>query len=379
MRDVVMPTGITQLPSNLGQSNHGKLKAIQWHSMFAYLIPLLILELYIIDVDNIVPESNRGQTLLNISYLCQCTNIVCAKKVSENDAKLFEMFYKKYTETLKTIFPEAKINPNHHYALHLGQQLRQWGPLYQVAEFHGEQLVGVLQQYFLSTNMVLGVVAQMDKTMMLRFNQLQWLTGSNTIYEEILDQNDPKETGSQKNIRNLIELEETEYENLLSYVKLTSPSTQDHRNLPHPKGSLVLHPYVTPKLRMQVSEYVLVSVLKPNNCVQYKESGQTLYGLVQQIFEFKQPNGRHEVVFLINPINNLFPKDLQSPSKWFRYILFLLKVVVGQIDDEFLYLAPKCVCSTAAYRLLSSNVFGIPEGGIILQPYDYDSQLELLT
>ncbi|KAG0148645.1 hypothetical protein CROQUDRAFT_41132 [Cronartium quercuum f. sp. fusiforme G11] len=254
--------------------------------------------------------------------------------------------------------PEAKINLNHHYALHLGQQLRRWGPLYQ---------------------MVLGVVAQMDKTMMLQFNQLQQLTGSNTIYEEFMDQNNAKETDGQKSIHNLIELEETEYENLLSYVKLTLPSTRDHRNLPHPKDSLVLHPYVTPKLRIQVSEYVSVSVLKPNNCIQYKESSRTLYGLVQQIFEFKKPNGTHEVVFLINPIDNLFPKDLQSPSKWFCYILFLLKAVVGQVDNEFLYLAPKCVHATAAYCLLPSNVFGIPEGGIILWPYEYDSQLELLT
>ncbi|KAG0139503.1 hypothetical protein CROQUDRAFT_54629, partial [Cronartium quercuum f. sp. fusiforme G11] len=121
-----------------------------------------------------------------------------------------------------------------------------------------------------------------------------------------------------------------------------------------------------------------VSVLKPNNCIQYRESGWTSYGIVQQIFDFKKPNGTNEVVFLINPIKNLYPKDLQSPSKWFRYILFLLKAVVGQVDDEFVYLAPKCVHATAAYRLLPSNVFGIPEGGIILRPYEYDSQLELI-
>ncbi|KAG0143058.1 hypothetical protein CROQUDRAFT_96740 [Cronartium quercuum f. sp. fusiforme G11] len=58
MQDVILPTGITRLPSNLGQSNHGKLKAIQWHSLFAYLIPLVIPELYVIKVDEITPESN---------------------------------------------------------------------------------------------------------------------------------------------------------------------------------------------------------------------------------------------------------------------------------------------------------------------------------
>ncbi|KAG0143059.1 hypothetical protein CROQUDRAFT_202380 [Cronartium quercuum f. sp. fusiforme G11] len=237
-----------------------------------------------------------------------------------------------------------------------------------------QQMVGVLQQIVNN-----GHIAQIDKMMMLWFNQLQRLTGSSLIYEDFMSQKDTKETcGRQKSAQDLIELEVTEYENLLAYVKQTSPSACDHRELPHPKDSLVLQPYVTPKLRLQVSEYVSVSILKPNNCIQYKESGQTSYGIVQQIFEFKNPKGTSEVVFLINPIKNLYPKDLQSPSKWFCYILFLLKAIVGQVEEEFVYLAPKCVCATAAYCLLPSNVFGIPEGGIILQPFEYDSQLQLI-
>ncbi|KAG0151141.1 hypothetical protein CROQUDRAFT_32547, partial [Cronartium quercuum f. sp. fusiforme G11] len=211
MQDVILLTGITQLPSNLGQSNHGKLKAIQWHTLFAYLLPLVIPELYIVEVNAITPESNRGQILLNISYLCQCTNILCAKQVSDNNSRLFKMFYKKYTDTSKLIFPKAKIQPNHHYALHLGQQLKRWGPLYQVAEFHGKWMVGVLQQ--VANNGHIGEYevffwAQIDKTMMLWFNQLQRLTSSNLIYEEFMSQKDAKETcGQKQSVQNLIELE----------------------------------------------------------------------------------------------------------------------------------------------------------------------------
>ncbi|KAG0139317.1 hypothetical protein CROQUDRAFT_33722, partial [Cronartium quercuum f. sp. fusiforme G11] len=47
LQDVVLPTGMTWLPSNLGESNHGTLKASQWHSLFACIIPLIILELYV--------------------------------------------------------------------------------------------------------------------------------------------------------------------------------------------------------------------------------------------------------------------------------------------------------------------------------------------
>ncbi|KAG0139791.1 hypothetical protein CROQUDRAFT_54218 [Cronartium quercuum f. sp. fusiforme G11] len=58
LRDVVLPTGITRLPSNLGELNHGTLKASQWHSLFAYIIPLIVLELYVSNVDQLQRESN---------------------------------------------------------------------------------------------------------------------------------------------------------------------------------------------------------------------------------------------------------------------------------------------------------------------------------
>ncbi|EGF97794.1 uncharacterized protein MELLADRAFT_114077 [Melampsora larici-populina 98AG31] len=70
MQDIVLPTGITRLPPNLGESKHGKLKAAQWHSLFAYVIPLIVLELFVLDVNKIVEDSNQGQILLNIADLC---------------------------------------------------------------------------------------------------------------------------------------------------------------------------------------------------------------------------------------------------------------------------------------------------------------------
>ncbi|KAG0140877.1 hypothetical protein CROQUDRAFT_99490 [Cronartium quercuum f. sp. fusiforme G11] len=154
LRDVVLPTSISRLPFNLGDSNHGTLKAAQWHSLFAYIILLIILKLYISNVDQLQRDSNRGQILLNIGCLCQCTNIVCAKKAGEYEAHQFENFYGRYHETSKRIFQKPTIKPNHHYALHIPNQIRFWGPLNSVAEFSGERLIGVLQK--IKTNSHLG-------------------------------------------------------------------------------------------------------------------------------------------------------------------------------------------------------------------------------
>ncbi|EGG01463.1 uncharacterized protein MELLADRAFT_111001 [Melampsora larici-populina 98AG31] len=58
LKDVVLPSGITCLPLNLGETKHGKLKAAQLHSLFAYVIPLIILELYVTDVEDLPADSN---------------------------------------------------------------------------------------------------------------------------------------------------------------------------------------------------------------------------------------------------------------------------------------------------------------------------------
>lgn len=135
---MVLPAGITRLPQNLGESKHGSLKASQWYSLFAFVIPLVILELYVDDVGKLEPESNRGRILKNIGSLVQCTNFVFSRRVSEFEAKYFEHFYKEYHKTSLQIFGDVKVKPNHHYALHIPDQLRRWGPLGQVSELAGK-------------------------------------------------------------------------------------------------------------------------------------------------------------------------------------------------------------------------------------------------
>jgi hypothetical protein len=47
---------------------------------------------------------------------------------------------------MSELFPEAKVQPNHHFSLHIPKQLRTWGPLISISEFAGERLIGSLQK-----------------------------------------------------------------------------------------------------------------------------------------------------------------------------------------------------------------------------------------
>lgn len=154
MLDIVVPKGVSKMPSNLGEAKHGSLRAAQWYSLFAFIIPLVIMELYVDDVEKLDPKTNRGKILHTIGYLVQCTNLVFSRRVSEWEAQNFELCYKRYHKTSKEIFGDLALKPNHHYALHIPDQLRRWGPLGQVAEFAGERMIGFLQK--IQTNTKLG-------------------------------------------------------------------------------------------------------------------------------------------------------------------------------------------------------------------------------
>ncbi|EGG03721.1 uncharacterized protein MELLADRAFT_117259 [Melampsora larici-populina 98AG31] len=367
MKDIVLPTGITRLPSNLGESKHGKLKASQWHSLFAFIIPLIVLQIYVLDVEDILVDSNRGRILLNIADLVQCTNIVTTKAVTRHDADMFAFFYKRYHKNSLCIFGNMGVVPNHHYALHIPDQLRRWGPLNQVSEFAGERLIGMLQGIQTNTHL-----AEMDKTMLRRFAQLQRLMGDHPIDENTVSE----ELTKSKAARRKIELKDYKYDALLSYVKSKTPEVRSHRKLPHPRNAKVLHPHAIPKPSWKISQYLSVSVLKPNNCIKYKDNGKTAYAMIKQIYVFTNPSGDEQTELLVNPILNVFPKDLSSPSKHFRYILHLLKCIVGQVEDRCIFVSPSNVIAVAAYRLLPNDTLSVSEGGIILRPFDHQSQLE---
>ncbi|KNZ46869.1 hypothetical protein VP01_6889g1 [Puccinia sorghi] len=170
MTGVVLPPGLPRLPANLGEERHGKLKAAQWYCLFAYVIPLVVFDLYLSDIRDISINSNRGKFFMNTAYLMQCTHILFARQITGAQINRFQSNYQKYCESVGKLFEGVKVQPNHHFSLHIPQQIRTWGPLVGVAEFAGERLIGFLQK--LKTN---NLIDQMNGTMMRRGCYLQRL------------------------------------------------------------------------------------------------------------------------------------------------------------------------------------------------------------
>ncbi|KAG0150705.1 hypothetical protein CROQUDRAFT_676435 [Cronartium quercuum f. sp. fusiforme G11] len=258
LQDVMLPTGIPGMPPNLGDAKAGSLKASQWHSLFAFIIPLIIVELYVAD---------------------------------------------------------------------------------DVEELKNDM---------------------------------------NQVVDEVAN---PSEKGTKKDpskSRYHIKLDVQEYELLLKFSQGQDNQIRDYCNFPHPPKALGLTPYAIPRGTWRISNRMVVLVMKPNNCIEYKDEGKTKYGIIRQIYEYQNVTDKWETVLLVSPINNLYPKELESPSRIFRYLIFLLKCVVGKIDKNHVIVPTESVVCVASYCLLPPDVFGIKDNGIMLRPYDYNSQLNIV-
>lgn len=139
--DVVIPSYLVRLPSNLGEASHGKLKADQWLVGFTVFFPLILPEIWLE-----TGTKRKFDLLDNFEHLIICTNIISAHSTSNADADLYTKHYIQYRQSICVLFSRSKSRPNHHYAMHNGPLMKFWGPLIKISEYPYETHNGALQR-----------------------------------------------------------------------------------------------------------------------------------------------------------------------------------------------------------------------------------------
>lgn len=221
MQDVVLPTKVGHLPSELGKSKCGKLKASQWYILFVYVVPLIVGEIFLDTLEDIDSNSNRFLIMENISNLIACTHYVASRKIRESHKSSFSNFYKIYTRTSTKIFQNLVVQPNHHYALHIPEQLSLWGPMMGVAEFSGERLIGRLQGF--QTNRRTG---ELEGTLLKTVSRIQRLEANEDFIKFVNVIN--KESKKRGNGGRKVKLDDIAYERLLAYLQRGNPNVKDY-------------------------------------------------------------------------------------------------------------------------------------------------------
>lgn len=111
-------------PKNLGDAEHGKLKAEQWKSSIEFDLPVALMQLWgsehPADDANDDRKSQRQKlvhsTMLLVIVICWGTSHVSP---SAHHTQQYTRYMKAYIECIKGIFPHHSWRPNHHATLHI--------------------------------------------------------------------------------------------------------------------------------------------------------------------------------------------------------------------------------------------------------------------
>lgn len=140
IQKLVTPSWVSSVPPEFGSPGSGKVKADQWRTLGTIHLPVALALLW-------GSSSDDHKQLLNATFaLLSAIIIACSHVTSQEHAEQYLGFMRNYVEAIKRLFPNLRLLPNHHLALHLHEYLNQYGPIHSWWTFPFERLIGIIQR-----------------------------------------------------------------------------------------------------------------------------------------------------------------------------------------------------------------------------------------
>lgn len=117
-----LPTWLTAAPCDWGTKERGKLSADQWRVICLIHLPITLIRLW---SNGTVREEAM---LRNFMDLVNAVQIAHMRATSQPQIDAYNQLMFRYVAGLKNLFPDVKLRPNHHVALHIGDMLNLFGP-----------------------------------------------------------------------------------------------------------------------------------------------------------------------------------------------------------------------------------------------------------
>ena len=137
-----LPTWVSPPPKHPGDSKWGKFKAEEWKTFCTINLPITLTRLW-----GSRPETDRMFLMLkNFLDLVTAVKIADKRSIGELDIQLYEHFMASYLRGLLQLYPDLKLKPYHHLALHIPAHLRRFGPTHAWRCNHFERYNGILQK-----------------------------------------------------------------------------------------------------------------------------------------------------------------------------------------------------------------------------------------
>ncbi|MBW0463811.1 hypothetical protein O181_003526 [Austropuccinia psidii MF-1] len=331
IHDVVVPKGVTRMPLALGGSQSGKLKASEWNALFNVYILLSDLDVFWSSQNEI--DYNFDTFMINLCALVQCTKIVSSKILKKEDSVQFSTTYETYQRSSFEPFENIKINPNHHYAMHIPDNIDWWGPPMGVLEFAGT----------------------MEETSVKKCRQLQKL--------EVKPSEQRKENKAAS--KRTFELKNEIYESLFIHLKSTKPQLRDYRDLPHPQNALVLQNFTRQLKSVSWKLGLKISTSCPNNVISFRNENATYFGEVIHIIDLANDQLHKGPLLVVKLLTK--PELRESDFEPIEELLQRLDISQVVSNGLFSFISMEKICGLAAYRCLPAWTLGIQKPTLLVR------------
>ena len=130
-------------PKNLGDAEHGKLKAEQWRTAIEFDLPVILVKIWGAQHGG---EERRQKLAHSTMLLVMAVRWGTSHVTSTHHTQQYGKYMKAYLESIRDVFPGHSLRPNHHACLHLHEFLLRYGPMHGWWMFPFERIIGVLQK-----------------------------------------------------------------------------------------------------------------------------------------------------------------------------------------------------------------------------------------
>jgi len=143
---LLMPAWMTSVPSQIGSSLHGKLKADQWRALGTTHLILSLTRLWGLQGDG-SPRSLQCLEILDVTAsLISAIVVATSHTITSVSASAYQKHMLDYINGIKHLFPDYNLHPNHHMSLHIPEFLLLFGPVHSWWTFPFERLIGNIQR-----------------------------------------------------------------------------------------------------------------------------------------------------------------------------------------------------------------------------------------
>ncbi|KAA1479470.1 hypothetical protein DENSPDRAFT_758942, partial [Dentipellis sp. KUC8613] len=139
MAKTQLPTWVSPAPRNMGSTLHGKLTADQWKVACTIHLPITLVRIWG------GKDARLTEMLANFIDLVVAVEVATMRTISEEHIQLYDKLMLKYLKSMKELYKDAKVLPNHHLALHLREFLQSFGSVHAWRAFAFERYNYILQ------------------------------------------------------------------------------------------------------------------------------------------------------------------------------------------------------------------------------------------